>query len=206
MEIFSRATTILIFVLLCIALVIRGIEFMFIASEKIRKLQMQSRPEKKINANLSGNIQRTQPYKRNQFHLTQKLVNTLVRLALYSVVAFLISLGVDAVTRQFEQNLILRWLLDFIIIALIWFSPYEIQKIKHTRISGLPISICWIVSVLYGSVGLSLIASGSPDLWNHYRIYVGIFWSASATTLKMMLFLHIVLTQVSPWYQSLPKA
>ena len=203
MEVFSRATTILVFVLLCIALVTRGIEFIFIASEKIRKLQMQSGPEKKINANLVGNIHRAQPPKQNKFQLTQKLVNTFIRLGFYSLAAFTISLGVDHITRRMEADLI-RWLLDFIIIALIWFSPYEIQKIKYSGISRLPISICWIVSVLYGSLGLSLLAS--PSLWIHYLVFIEIFWSASVTTLKLMLFLHLVLTQISPWYQSLPKA
>jgi hypothetical protein len=204
MDVFSRITTILIFILLCYALVTRGIEFISIASEKIRKLQTPSGLEKRINPNLVGKIYREPPSRPNKFHLTQRLVNTFVRLALYSIVALLISLGVDAITRPFEPNQLLRWLLDFTIIVLIWLSPYEIQRIKRSNISGLPISICWIVSVLYGSLGLSLLAS--PELWIYYWIIIDIFWSASVTTLKLMLFLHLVLSQISPWYQSLPKA
>jgi hypothetical protein len=61
---------------------------------------------KKINASLVGNIHRGQPPKQNKFHLTQKLVNTFVRLGLYSLAAFTISLGVDQITRRTEGNLI----------------------------------------------------------------------------------------------------
>jgi hypothetical protein len=204
MVIFSRVTTILIFILLCYALVTRGIEFISIAAEKIRKLQTPSGREKRINPHLVGKIYREPSTRPNKFHLTQRLVNTFVRLTLYSVIALLISLGVDAITRPFEPSLLLRWLLNFIIIALIWVSPYEIQRIKRTNISGLPISICWIVSVLYGSLGLSLLTS--PELWIYFWIFIDIFWLASITTLKLMLFLHLVLSQISPWYQSLPKA
>jgi hypothetical protein len=202
MDVFSRATTILVFVLLCIALVIRGIEFTIIAAEKIRRLQPQRGPERNINTGRFGAVYRGQPYKPNRFQLTQRLVIKFVRLSLYSVAAFPISLGVDHITRRMEASPT-RWALDFIIIALIWFSPYEIQRIKHTGISSWPISICWIVSVLYGSVGLSVIAS--PGLWISSWTFIDIFWSASVTTLKLMLFLHLVLTQVSPWYQSLPR-
>jgi hypothetical protein len=88
-------------------------------------------------------------------------------------------------------------------IIVLWLGPTESRRIAQKGQPHLPITICWIASLVAGGIGNYLLYF--PELLSQHRLPIIIAWSSLFTTIHIGLIFHVMDTSFLPWVRSLPK-
>lgn len=185
----------LVAVLANIANIVQGFESLLNILERMKK------PKEKVNV-LDRTTNKTAGISIPKLRLSQKNLGEFFVFLSYLFPGLFLSLGVDYFTKLFEDS-IFRYILNFVVIVLIWTAPYELRRMREARRNTLPIKLSWILAIIFGFVGTliryNLITYVKPAL------FLAVVYVILIRIIEISLLWHLLLNSFSPWFKKLPE-
>jgi hypothetical protein len=134
--------------------------------------------------------------------ITKKNVGSILEGVIYFPSALMLSIGAFHYSQIMDKDW-LGILSGSAISGVLLFAPLLLDHVKEENQSVLPITIGFLLSVIYGSVGMYL--DFFPKTIDENFVFLAIISAITFVGLKYVFVYYTILTWFGKWYQTLPE-